>query len=687
MTAFASGWKVIQESADAFRPPRRIPVSKSAEQGLKIVQPGGYTGYWSPEDTPYMIEPMNMLASRVHEAVVFAGPARSGKTMGLLDGWITHAVVSDPGDFLVVQMTQDKARDYSKTRIDRAIRHSPDLKERMSAGHNDNTHDKLFKHGMWLKIGWPTASQLASSDYRYVGFTDYDRMPSNIDGEGSPFQLGIKRTTTFLSRGMCLAESSPGYPISDPDWRPSEDHPHQAPPCKGILDLYNQGDRRRLYWKCPHCAEWFMPVLENFNIEAKAVFCPHCASVLAPSDKTPLNKTARWVPEGCYLTRDDEMLGTPRESRIASFWMEGPAAAYQNWESLAMRLKRAEEVFQSTKNQEALISAFNVDWGRPHIDRISANPRSGHVMMERAESIPRRVVPAGVRFLIATVDVQGGKDRRFVVQIHGFGRDRECWLIDRFNIAEDHGRQIEPAARPEDWDLITKDVLNRSYKLAYDDERRMQILAVGVDMGGESDGETSVSSQAYDWYRRLQREGLSGRVFLLKGGSAQVQSRVRKTNPDNAGRGNRTKAARGDVPVYILATDSLKDTVASMIDREDPGPGYMHTPTWLGRWWYDELTYEQKDAATGKWKKPGKKPNEAFDLVAYSFAVYIIVGAEKVNWDAPPSWALDPQIAVNTLVCSQEEHERILEGALPAAAASQAQQVRRKRPRVTKARV
>jgi phage terminase large subunit GpA-like protein len=136
MTGFANAWKIIQNSSDAFRPPRRIAVHKSAEQSLKIVQPGGYTGYWSPTDTPYMLEPMELLASRVHEAVVFAGPARSGKTMGLLDGWITHAVVSDPGDFLVVQMTQDKARDYSKTRIDRAIRHSPDLKERMSTGHN-----------------------------------------------------------------------------------------------------------------------------------------------------------------------------------------------------------------------------------------------------------------------------------------------------------------------------------------------------------------------------------------------------------------------------------------------------------------------------------------------------------------------------------------------------------------------
>ena len=27
----------------------------------------------------------------------------------------------------------------------------------------------------------------------------------------------------------------------------------------GILSLYNRGDRRRWYWPCPHCGEYFQP--------------------------------------------------------------------------------------------------------------------------------------------------------------------------------------------------------------------------------------------------------------------------------------------------------------------------------------------------------------------------------------------------------------------------------------------
>ena len=67
----------------------------------------------------------------------------------------------------------------------------------------------------------------------------------------------------------------------------------------------------------------------------------------------------------------------------------------------------------------------------------------------------------------------------------------------------------------------------------------------------------------------------------------------------------------------------------------------MHLPTWLGRWWYEELTYEVRDPATGKWAKPGKKPNEAFDLVAYALAVLVAIGFEKINWSKPPPWAED----------------------------------------------
>jgi len=650
---------------DLLRPPRRIRVSDAARESLYVVHGNGTRTLWSPEKTPYMVEPMDCMGSRLYDAVIFAGPARTGKTLGLIDGYIAYKVINDPGDGLLAQITEEKAREFSKKRLDREFNASPDLLERLSPRANDNNvHDKIFRAGNYLAIKWPSKNVFASSDYQFVLLTDYDRMPPDIGGEGSAFQLAGKRTQTFGSTGMTMAESSPGRPVLDADWRLPEDEPHRAPPTTGILDLYNQGDRRRLYWQCPEkgCRQWFQPVKENFNMESGLVFCPHCAVELDPKKKRQLNREHRWLPEGCELDVDGVIHGARRPVRIASFWMEGPAAAYQTWGQLRAKLAAAEATFAETGDQEDLKTVINTDWGRPYKSRVSAKSRSSLQLMDRTEAIEHRTVPAGVRVLIATVDVQGGKNRRFVVQIHGFGPGREMWLVDRFNIKEDRGpnndqepRRISPATHGEDWDLLTRDVLRRSYRLADGSGRRMPIAAMGVDTGGEGHGEESVTSQAYDYYRRLKRDGLQDRVYLLKGGSTKTSNRVRKTYPDNSGRKSRKSKARGDVPLWILGTDLLKDIVALAMDRDSPGAGYMHVPDWLGRWWFDELTYEVKDAATGKWKKPGKRPNEAFDLCAYAVALYIILGLETVNWQAPPPWAEDwPR---NTLIFDPEARE------------------------------
>ena len=56
------------------------------------------------------------------------GPARTGKTQGLLDCWAAHIIVNDPRDAMFVHMSQDMAADYSKRRIDRLQLESPEFR-------------------------------------------------------------------------------------------------------------------------------------------------------------------------------------------------------------------------------------------------------------------------------------------------------------------------------------------------------------------------------------------------------------------------------------------------------------------------------------------------------------------------------------------------------------------------------
>ncbi|ENM7112399.1 phage terminase large subunit family protein [Shigella sonnei] len=639
------------DSGYILRAPRRMQVADAVAQYMRVPMGAGNSVPWDPLVAPYVIEPMNCLASREYDAVIFVGPARTGKTIGLIDGWVIYNVICDPADMLIIQMTEEKAREHSKKRLARTFRVSPEVVSRLSPNKNDNNvYDRTFLAGNYLKIGWPSVNIMSSSDYKCVALTDYDRFPEDIDGEGDAFSLASKRTTTFMSSGMTLVESSPGRDVKDVKWRRTS--PHEAPPTTGILSLYNRGDRRRWYWPCPHCGEYFQPcgdVVAGFRdiadpvlaSEAAYIQCPSCSGRIMPEQKRELNGRGVWLRDGESINADGSRYGDPRRSRIASFWMEGPAAAYQTLSQLVYKLLTAEQEYETTGSEETLKTVINTDWGLPYLPRASMEQRKSELLEQRAEPVPSRSVPDGVNFLVATVDVQAGRHRRFVVQVTGYGSRGERWIIDRYNImqslrgdSDGESQRIDPASYPEDWDVLLTDVFHKSWPLASDPSQQMRLMAMAVDSGGE-DG---VTDNAYKFWRRCRRDGLGKRIYLFKGDSIRRAKLITRTFPDNTGRTGRRAQAAGDVPLWLLQTDALKDRVNNALWRDSPGPGYVHFPDWLGSWFYDELTYEER-SSDGKWSKPGRGANEAFDLMVYAEALVILHGYEKIRWPDAPEWA------------------------------------------------
>ncbi|GCZ68290.1 phage terminase large subunit [Escherichia coli] len=639
------------DSGYILRAPRRMRVADAVAQYMRVPMGAGNSVPWDPLVAPYVIEPMNCLASREYDAVIFVGPARTGKTIGLIDDWVIYNVICDPADMLIIQMTEEKAREHSKKRLARTFRVSPEVVSRLSPNKNDNNvYDRTFLAGNYLKIGWPSVNIMSSSDYKCVALTDYDRFPEDIDGEGDAFSLASKRTTTFMSSGMTLVESSPGRDVKDVKWRRTS--PHEAPPTTGILSLYNRGDRRRWYWPCPHCGEYFQPcgdVVAGFRdiadpvlaSEAAYIQCPSCSGRILPEQKRELNGRGVWLRDGESINADGSRYGDPRRSRIASFWMEGPAAAYQTLSQLVYKLLTAEQEYETTGSEETLKTVINTDWGLPYLPRASMEQRKSELLEQRAEPVPSRSVPDGVNFLVATVDVQAGRHRRFVVQVTGYGSRGERWIIDRYNITQSlrgdsdgESQRIDPASYPEDWDVLLTDVFHKSWPLASDPSQQMRLMAMAVDSGGE-DG---VTDNAYKFWRRCRRDGLGKRIYLFKGDSIRRAKLITRTFPDNTGRTGRRAQAAGDVPLWLLQTDALKDRVNNALWRDSPGPGYVHFPDWLGSWFYDELTYEER-SSDGKWSKPGRGANEAFDLMVYAEALVILHGYEKIRWPDAPEWA------------------------------------------------
>lgn len=673
---------IRREVAERIRPPERITVTEAAEKYVKVKTASGAIEPYKSDLTPYMVEPMNCLTSREYDAVIFVGPAQSGKTQGLITNFTAYIIMCEPGaDFMILQTTKGTARDFDTQVIKRLFRNSTELKGKLAPGSkSDNTYDKVFKSGSVLFQRWPSINELSGKPLKFMLLTDYDRMTQNIDGEGSPFSLSQMRANTFLSRQMTVVDTSPGFEVEDPSWRPRPGREHEAPPCPGALSLFNMGDMRRYYVKCPVCGERFMPPPDERGINfshTKDMFgatntemtrpvmyvCTKNGCEIDASHKREMNRTAMWVPQGCKIV-DEQIVGERRKGRIASFWFPGIFAAYSNIEDLAQKFLNGQRQYDITGDEEVLKTVINVNFGAPFVSRKKVSDVSADDYKNRAEDLPKRAVPVGVRFMVAAIDVQGWG---FEVQVIGYGMNYERWIIDRYAIRiskrEERGEPVpcDPAGYLEDWDLLIDKVMTSTYPLADGSNRVMGLVSVGCDAYGKS----GVTVRAYDFWRSLKKKRLHKQFKLLKGERPKpeaVKPRVRKSFPENTSNNKKKADGRGEIPVWILNTTQLKDSVSNDLSRNRVGNGYIHFPDWLKDTFYEELAVEVRTESG--WDNPLNKRNESFDLIAYADACVKIKMIESkllsINWDKPPSWADDWDNNSLVYESSQEAEKQVI---------------------------
>lgn len=667
--------EVTRGVAERVRPPRRMRPSEAAAKWM-----ANDRDQWAPEMAPMMVEPLDALGGREYQGICLVGPQRSSKTFGLILGGMTYAVTCAPGPMMIVQMTEAAARDFSRNDLEQTISNSPEVRGRLSKrARDDNVHDKWFRSGMLLKISWPAVSQLTSRTFRYMLLTDYDQVENhdNIGGRGPLWDFAFKRVQTYMSRGKLLAESFPGCDFVDREWRPRS--PHEAPPARGILGYYNQGTRGRWFWPCQHCGEYFqarpgydaflVPEVEEVlralttrDVEALVeeyarVPCPHCGAVHEPADKARMNPDGIWVHEGQSI-RKGQLVGDRRPTNIWSGWFGGVAASYQTWPGIVRNWLQAIQNYARTGDEAQMRMVTNSDSCAPYVPRARANSRKATDYDDRKEPMDRGKVPEGVRFLLGLVDVQ---KRGWVVQIYGYGEGLECWPVDRFEITKSKRRDAEGDPEPaqpgvylEDWELVRDQVIGASYPLADGSGRRMSIKATICDSAGE-DG---VTDKAYSFWRSLRKEGLEHRLFLMKGATTDKAPRVKQTFPDASGRKDRKAQARGEIPVWQINVQLLKDSVDRDLSEPDSTRRY-HFPDWLPDEFFDELTAEYKDERKGWVRRNRNQPNEAWDLTVYGRALTIILGAEKIDWVSPPAWARTWDH--NTLVVAGDPEKPVIE--------------------------
>lgn len=636
----------------AWRPAQKISVTAAAEKHMRV----NVSGQWQPfrrDVTPYMVEPTDMIASRVYRGLAFCGPSQSGKTQ-MLQSAIAYTITSDPGRVALFQMTRDAAGEFERNKIAPMVRNSPDLRARRAQGRgSDNIYHKLFTGGTQLTLDWPTITKLSSATMRLVLGTDYDHFPESIEGEGDAYSLMRARTRTYLSRGMVVVESSPGAPLKDESWRPAT--PHDCPPVEyGVLSLYPHGTRGRWYWPCPHCEAELEPTFKRLRYpesrdpleagEAAEMICPHCGFGFGHDLKRELNAAGRWLHESRELDAD----GRPklvtidsdavRRTDMLSYWLDGAAAAFASWRELVTAYLQAVQTFEMTGDEEKLKTAMNTGQAQPYFPRSAVSELEVSVQLLRDKArgldLPKGTAPAWARYLTISIDVQG---TRFVVGVTAWGENGQHMPIDRFDLftapGDDPDRTVKPFEIAEDW-AVLEPLSSRTWPVAGSDAR-LGALAIAVDMHGGG----ATTDNAYRFYRARRRAGEGGLWFLTRGeGGLKKPDRVWRKAPESASQKSRRRRVAKDVEILFMATDRLKDAVMASLRAESGLTNACLIPEWMGEDHLAEFTTERRQP-NGWEKRPGMVRNESLDHLVQARAMHIIKGGEKIDWADPVYWA------------------------------------------------
>lgn len=634
----ADPFRLVSDAFERLRPPRRISVSQAAEKHRFLKNPQAYTGKWQNSRAPYLVKPMDRIRSRRWRKVGLFGPPQFGKTEVLLNA-VVHAGMEDPIDILLLLPTKGMAQDFSRLRIqEKLLDQNPGVKRQVSDQVGaDLVMRKVFRNGATLTVSHPSGIEVSSRPTPLVFLDEFDSMVEDIDGEGRPDEVVANRMITMGANGCVVVTSS----FKRTDY-------------SGSIAVFDEGLRELWWWPCLQCGRYWPPgyrwdensqdyvwTFEHICWPSGAskerafedcwLVCPHCDGVVEEDDKFEMNLRGDWVAFGQTINPDGTVVGDAPETMSATSKFCSLASNEVQWGSLAYDLIEA-QADQARTNSDAKMKAVCNRFGFPF------KPSNGDLQQLDAKALRKRAeasiyrlkfVPAGAVVLLASVDVQ---KNRFQVLIRAFGPHGESWVVDCYDLftSPDPDRALDPATYLEDWQTLVPNVLERVYPLEADPTKGLPILSMAVDTGGRA----GVTGKAYDFWRGLIRAGVPDkRLLLIKGDKNIDGPAVNMREIDTDARGKKLKYG---VRLGILNVRYLKDEVFAGLTRSTPGEGYIHLSPDLPETIFEQVCAEQRK--DGIWYHPSAKPNEAWDLLAYTQAAWVRLGGDRIDWRKPPSW-------------------------------------------------
>jgi phage terminase large subunit GpA-like protein len=589
--------------ADAILPPEMIMLDEwSGKYRVLPAEASANPGRWDNERFPFLVEIMECLSPwHPCETVTFAKSAQVGGTeVGL--NWMMYIADQFPGPTLMVHPTIQAGQAWVREKLSPSIRVTEKIRkiivDQKSRDGASTTLFKSFANGYWVITGANSSVDISSKSIRYTVKEEWDRWPTDVDGQGDPDKLVDERQTSFTRSG--LAKS----------YRAS------TPTIKGMSRIwrgFEEGDKRRYHVPCPHCG--FKQVLRffpdargrgglKFNAtppyQAKYA-CAECGVLIEHyyKDQMLKRKTAEHLEGAEWIAENAD------EGRQPSFHINALYSPVTTWD------KMAEKFLDAKDDPRKLVAFVNLSLGEAWEERGDAP--DWERLMERRSEYAMRTVPPGVVLITGASDVQ---KNGIYYEVVGWGIAKRSWSID---IGFIEGDPSDPS--DEVWKKLDE-VRKRKYPDAFGNLR--EIVCYGVDSG-------YLAGQVYSWSKRhpwtYPVKGMAGWLHPSIGTPTKQEITV-----------NGKKQA-GGVNLWPVGTWSLKSELYSNLRKAGIASGEEQFPAGFcffskqhDQQYFEQLTAEAlkeitKNGKTRKEWDANGRPNHFHDCRIYNMAMvdYLIM--------------------------------------------------------------
>ena len=567
---------------DGLRPTERLTVSEWSNKYRRLsVKSSSESGKFRTSRTPYIEEPMNCLSAHDDtERVVMMFASQLGKTESMncaLGYFIDHA----PAPALIVNSTIEMSKRLSKQRLDPMIEETPVLKAKIAPPRSRDSSNTMmakdFPNGFFILTGSNSATGLRSTPCKYVLMDEVDSFVTDVDGEGDPVELAVKRATTFPKRKILLTSTPTIKDFSR------------------IEAEYLKSDQRVYKIPCPLCnfyqkLEWKQLKFNKENLKETKYECISCKGLFDERHKTKMLRKGKWEPqsEGDGITKGYRLNG-----------MYSPLG-WLSWEQMARE-------FLAAKKDAPLLKTFvntrlSETWSDDFESALTAEG-----LLKRCEEYTEGSCPDGVLFITQGVDCQ--KDR-LEVSTWGWGANEESWLIEHFVINGDpHQLQVW-----KDLDYF----INRDYE--HENGKTIKPVITAIDSGGIH------TSEVYQYARERQALG----VIAIKGQSIRNKPPIGK--PTRVDINIKGKSLKKGSLLYPVGVDTVKNTLIGRLkSNTEDSDAYIHFHATTGEEYFKQITSERQQLKTNRagfqvtmWVKKPNQRNEALDCWVYSYAAMVL---------------------------------------------------------------